>query len=73
MKLKKLELIEAPISEMDQEAMDQILAGWICFSFAIGEQCKSFDSEAKCDLGGYTNRNYCLKYAGTGYCEKYVV
>ncbi len=72
-KLKKLELIEAPISEMDQEAMDQILAGWMCFSFAIGTECKSFDGESTCNKGGVNSANYCLKYYGNGYCEKYAV
>ena len=39
-KLKKLELIEAPMSELEQEALDDILAGWICTSYYAGPDGK---------------------------------
>lgn len=77
-KLKKLQFIEAPISEMDQEMMDEILAGWLCTSFAptnncLTNGCASFKEKTECTQDGYTG-NFCEKYYYNGVCyEKIVV
>lgn len=77
-KLKKLELIEAPISEMDQEMMENILAGWLCTSYSptgtcLTYGCSSFEDVTECSRNGATG-NYCKLYYSPGgnYCEAYV-
>ncbi len=80
-KLKKLELIEAPISEMDQEMMENILAGWICTSFGPTGTCLTYNCTVFKDkiVCGETNDsetgNYCITYyapGGGSYCADFV-
>ena len=49
-KLRKLELIEVPMSELEQEALDEILAGWSCESFFKGppSSCDKFSETNPC-------------------------
>lgn len=77
-KLKKLELIEAPMSELEQEALDDILAGWICNSYYLGQQgecpnnCHPFEGDYNC-TGPDTTSNLCKKYypLSGGVCYDY--
>ena len=65
-KLRKLELIEVPMSELEQEALDEILAGYWCESYHVNNghgSCTSFFVDHTCALPGNTSQgNYCNKY-----------
>lgn len=77
-KLKKLELIEAPMSELEQEALDDILAGWICNSYYVGPEgkcvtnCDPFDDQYDCASSGIIG-NLCKTYyyQSGGVCYNY--
>lgn len=60
-KIRKLELIEVPMSELEQAALDDILAGWSCDSFYDG---KPFA------CGNYEEANPCGR-CGTFTCPEY--
>ena len=63
-KLRKLELIEVPMSELEQEALDEILAGYWCNSYSTGNYCGEYYSTGKCTgPGAEKPGDYCLKFA----------
>ena len=65
-KLRKLELIEVPMSELEQEALDEILAGYWCGSYYVNNghsSCTSFYGDRTCALPGEPLQgDYCNKY-----------
>ena len=51
-KFRKLELIEVPMSELEQSALDEILAGYYCESYYVDggkEYCTDLKEKDPCD------------------------
>lgn len=62
-KFRKLELIEVPMSELEQSALDEILAGYWCESYNLGGTCGKYFSTGKCTgPGTETPGDYCLRF-----------
>lgn len=65
-KFQKLELIEVPMSELEQAALDDILAGWWCSSYSIGggsTSCGEFYETGTCSIPGQGSGDFCKLYS----------
>ena len=66
-KFRKLELIEVPMSELEQSALDEILAGYVCNSFLEEggkHHCWDYYPDNLCAPANQNlHGNYCSKYA----------
>lgn len=69
MKLNTIKMVVPPLSEMEDAQLEDILAGWKCFSFAPTHICLTYGCTILQD--GKTcngDQNYCVKYFKDGQC-----